>query len=134
MYQNSPIASWRNQKSNYLLQGVQCVRCQALFYPRKFRCTCGATAFNPFQFSGNAVLLSFTQITIPTTEFSAYVPYCIGLLRLSEGPSVLMQLADVDFDELYVNKPMIASFRRQFAAGDAGMIFYGLKFVPAECG
>lgn len=132
MYKNSPIAAWRNQKATYLLEGVQCTACKALFYPRKYRCSCGAMVFTPYQFSGRATLLSFTQITIPTIEFSEYAPYCMGLLKLEEGPQVLMQLADVSLENLKVGMPMVAVFRRHFAAGEAGMIFYGIKFVPAE--
>lgn len=132
MYKNSPIAAWRNQKSNYLLQGVQCAACKALFYPRRYRCHCGVTTFTPYQFSGTATLLSFTQITMPSAEFAEYSPYCMGLLALKEGPKVLMQLADVTFDNLHEGMKMIAVFRRYFAAGDEGMIFYGIKFVPAE--
>ncbi len=132
MYKNSPIAAWRNQKSNYLLQGVQCAVCKALFYPRKYRCYCGAMQFIPYQFSGKATLLSFTQITMPSVEFAEYSPYCIGLLALKEGPNVLMQLADITFEKLQVGMEMTAVFRRYFAEGEAGMIFYGIKFIPIE--
>lgn len=132
MYKNSPVAAWRNQKSNYLLQGVQCTACKALFYPCKYRCLCGSTKFDPYKFSGNATLLSFTQITMPGTDFIEYAPYCIGLLALEEGPKVLMQLADITFDKLQEGMAMIAVFRRYFVEGGTGMIFYGIKFVPAE--
>jgi uncharacterized OB-fold protein len=132
MYKNSPIAAWRNQKSAYRLEGVSCDACGALFFPRKYRCNCSGRHFSPFQFSGNAVLLSFTQVSIPSIEFIDYSPYCIGLVRLEEGPTVLMQLTDVAFEELSPGMPMIAVFRRYFAAGNDGMIFYGIKFAPAE--
>lgn len=132
MHRNSPIAAWRNQKPAYLLQGMQCVACKALFYPRKYCCTCGAMKFMPYQFSGKAELVSFTQVTIPTVEFIDYAPYCIGIVRLVEGPQILMQLTDVEFENLYAGMPLVSTFRKYFAAGDAGMIFYGLKFMPAE--
>lgn len=132
MYNNSPIASWRNQASVYLLQGVQCLTCSALFYPRKYICTCGSTSFADYKFSGKATLVSFTQVTLACAEFSPYTPYCIGIVELEEGLRVLMQLADVDLEELKIGMRMVAVFRRYFAAGDAGMIFYGLKFIPEK--
>lgn len=132
MHRNSPIAAWRNQKPAYLLQGVRCSACKAFFYPRKYRCACGAVTFTPYQFSGRAELVSFTQVTIPTVEFIDYAPYCIGIVRLEEGPQVLMQLADVDFENLRVGMPLVATFRKHFVAGAAGMIFYGIKFMPVE--
>ena len=132
MYKNSPIAAWRNQRSAYRLEGVSCDSCGALFFPRKYRCICSSAHFSPFQFSGKAALLSFTKVSIPPLEFIDYSPYCIGLVRLEEGPVVLMQLADVTFEELSVGMEMIAVFRRYFAAGSDGMIFYGIKFSPAE--
>lgn len=132
MHRNSPIAAWRNQKSLYLLQGVQCITCKTLFYPRKYRCTCGGIVFEPYQFSGKAELVSFTQITIPSIEFIDCAPYSIGIVRLEEGIQILMQLTDVEFENLYSGMPLVATFRKHFAAGDAGMIFYGIKFMPAE--
>jgi uncharacterized protein len=132
VYKNSPIAAWRNQKSTYQLQGVSCDACGALFYPRKYRCTCSGVSFSPFQFSGKATLVSFTYVVIPPYEFVKYGPYCIALVKLEEGPTILTQLADVEFEELVAGMPLVAVFRRYFAAGEEGMIFYGSKFVPAE--
>lgn len=132
MYKNSPIASWRNQKSAYFLQGVVCDSCGALFYPKKFRCVCLGVAFSPFRFSGKATLVSFTQVVVPPIEFVDYIPYCIALVKLDEGPTILTQLTDVVFEELKIGMPLIAVFRRYFAAGEDGMIFYGTKFMPAQ--
>lgn len=132
MHRNSPVAAWRNQKFLYLLQGMQCIECESLFYPRKYRCGCGSLGFKPYQFSGKAQLVSFTQVTIPSVEFIDSAPYCIGIVRLEEGIQILMQLTDVEFENLYSGMPLVATFRKYFAAGDAGMIFYGIKFMPEE--
>ena len=132
MYSSSPIAAWRNQASAYRLEGVSCDKCAAVFFPRKYRCLCKSTNFSTYQFSGKATLISFTQVLIPPVEFGHYTPYCIGLLKLEEGPTVLMQLADISFEELYSGLPMVAVFRRYSTAGTEGMIFYGIKFASAE--
>ena len=132
MNKNSPIAAWRNQKSTYRLEGVSCNACGSLFFPRKYCCSCKSTSFSPFPFSGNGTLLSFSKVAIPPVEFINYSPYCIGLVKLEEGPTVLMQIADTVFEELFIGMPVVAVFRRYFAAGDDGMIFYGIKFVSAE--
>jgi uncharacterized OB-fold protein len=130
MDKNSPIASWRNQSSTYRLEGVRCTACDKLFFPRVYRCSCTGLDFAPHIFSGSATLLSFTQVSVPCVEFVAYAPYCIGLVKLVEGPVVLAQLADVSFEALIVGMSMTAVFRRFFAQGKEGLIFYGIKFAP----
>ena len=134
MHRSSPVAAWRDQKITYLLHGVQCDGCKTTFYPRKYRCHCGLTSFRPFQFSGDGVLVSFTQITIPTAEFAACAPYCIGIVRLKEGPHILTQLTDVQLEDLYVGMVLTSTFRKYYTAGEAGLIFYGIKCMPKKVG
>ncbi|MBM3886650.1 transcriptional regulator [Candidatus Dependentiae bacterium] len=132
MHKNSPIAVWRMQKSVYRLEGVQCDACNALYFPRKYRCICSSMRFSPYQFSGKAQLVSFSEVVVLPIDFANQSPYCIGLVRLEEGPLILTQLADVKLGDLSAGKSMVAVFRRYFAAGHQGMIFYGVKFAPAE--
>ena len=130
MYKNSPIASWRNQSSVYRLEGVCCTACGKLFFPRAYRCTCTNVDFIPHAFSGKATLLSCTRVNIPSMEFMASVPYCIGFVKLVEGPIILAQLVDVTFESLAIGMAMQGVFRRFFAEGKEGLIFYGIKFAP----
>ena len=130
MFRNSPVAAWRNQASTYRVEGVRCVACSKLFFPRAYRCSCTGVDFAAHLFSGRATLLSFTRVNIPTVEFADSPPYCLGLVQLVEGPVVLAQLADVTFEALSVGLALRGVFRRFFSAGKEGYIFYGIKFAP----
>ena len=128
----STIVGWRCRKSRYLLQGVTCTGCAALYYPKKYWCVCGATSFEPVNFSGRGTLISFTSITVPPQDFIAMAPYNLGLVELEEGPRLIAQVTDVAFDVLTIGMPVVAVFRKHYAAGEKGIIHYGMKFKPID--
>ncbi len=132
MFEQSPILRWRKYNEKYLLGGNRCLKCSKVFYPQKYLCHCGSQDFEPFKFSGNGTLLTFTQITIPTQMFSKQPPYCIGIIQLEEGPKITAQLADVDLKDLKIGLKVKAVFRKIYQAGNQGIINYGLKFILIE--
>ena len=132
MFRNSPVGAWRNQSHRYRLEGVICTECNKKYYPKKYVCSCGGMTFVHYLFSGRGTLLSFSQIYVPPIEFIAVVPYCIGLVELEEGPRLVAQVTDVKIENLTIGMHLETAFRRYFTAGDEGMIFYGLKFIPAD--
>ena len=132
MFSDSPIINWRNAKTRYCLEGVECVACKKNYYPKKYLCECGGKNFEPIVFRGRGTLLSFTSITVSPLEFKRMAPYCIGLIKLEQGPKLIAQLADVELQDLKIGIPMVAVFRKHYTSGDKGIIHYGLKFVPGE--
>lgn len=83
----------------------------------------------PYRIAPKGTLQSFTHVTTPPAEFKHMAPYCIGLIRLDEGPQIVAQLTDVVLDQLQVNMRMSGVLRKIFAY-DTGIIHYGIKFVP----
>jgi len=126
---HSPIASWRNQKARYNLTGTQCQACSSYFYPKKYVCPCGSKIFNDYTFSGQAKLLSFTQITTPPKILQSSPAYILGLIELIEGPRLIAQIADVSIEKLTIDMPLEATFRKTYSSGNNGIIHYGIKFV-----
>lgn len=130
MFSDSPIIDWRLYPQRYRLVGVQCIVCHQKFYPKKYLCTCASTEFKPVELSHHATLLSFTQVMHAPREHKMYEPYCVGFVQLADGPRIMTQLADVDFEELIIGMPLRAALRKYYVSGQNGIIHYGLKFVP----
>lgn len=132
MFEQSPILRWRKYNEKYLLQGNKCSQCKKFFYPKKYLCSCGSQEFTVINFCGKGTVETFTKITTPSKMFSNQPPYCIGIIKLKEGPKILAQIADIDFENLKIGLPVQASFRKIYSAGESGIINYGLKFIPIE--
>ena len=128
----SPISIWRKSTQRFQLQGVKCVVCQATYYPVKYMCHCGASNFQQYHFSGNAILKTFTHIVMPPEDFKSVSPYCIGLVELEEGARFVAQLTDVMLDELKIGMELVAVFKKYLVDGPQGIISYGVKFIPKE--
>lgn len=77
------------------------------------------------------MLISFSNITIPPVDCVGLAPYIIALVELEEGPRLVAQMTDVALIDLRIGMPVKAVFRRYFADGNAGLIHYGIKFIPA---
>lgn len=126
---DSPIAAWRQFKTHYRLEGVQCASCKKIHLHTITVCTCGNTTFTPYQFNHHGTLVSFTNVTTPPHDFKAMTPYCIGLIQLDDGPRLVAQLTDVTLDQLQIGMPMHGVLRKLYAL-QKGIIHYGIKFAP----
>ncbi len=127
----NPIAQWRTRDNYYRLQGVTCTSCHKKFFPKKHLCVCGGSTFENYTFSGEGILKTFTQITVSPTVFKDAVPYCVGIVELAEGPRIIAPLTDVALDDLSIDMPVVAVFRRYCSNGEKGIISYFDQDWPA---
>ena len=126
----NPISSWRNIPARYRLQGVQCSSCNTYFYPNNYYCSCGSKNFKPYQFSGIGSVKSFSCVRVAPVEYLGNEPYVVAYIQLQEGPYLIAQLSDVSIEEVFLGMLVTMVFRRYYAQGDKGIIYYGIKFVP----
>ena len=63
--------------------------------------------------------------------FKDQAPYAVAIVEMDDGPRITTQVVDYRDDELQVGMPVKLEFRRVFAEGDAGVLQYGYKAVPA---
>lgn len=84
------------------LMGARCQSCGALYLPPRPMCTaCYSQDMLWEELSGNGELIAFTTVHIaPTAMIAAGYgrnkPYCSGVVRLEEGPSISAQILGVD--------------------------------------
>jgi uncharacterized OB-fold protein len=99
------------------LTGVRCGHCGALAIPpREFCALCGKRGWEPVPLSGEGIVETFTIIRVAPRKFAAEVPYAIGVVRLTEGVSLLGRILDVPLDQISVGlrvrfRPLVSGDR-----------------------
>jgi len=124
---------WRLKQQRYNLQGEICNgKEKHIVYPPRDICpSCGDSAKEIFQLSGNGKVYSFTTVYDAPAGYQENVPYTVALVKLDEGPMVTAQLTDVDNDAVEIGMPVEMVTRKLRTDGDErGQIIYGYKFRP----
>jgi uncharacterized protein len=83
-----------------------CKACgQSHHYPRKFCPFCFSDETDWIQSSGQGVIYSFTVMR------RAPVPFAVAYVTLAEGPSMLTNIVDCDFDALAIGQKVKVTFK-----------------------
>lgn len=129
----SPARAWREFPQRYRLEAAQCKGCSKVLFPPRQSCpACGGEDFTTIVVPREGKIVTFTVVRVPSPQFVEQAPLPIALVELDKGVRVLVQVGDVaDPSELKVGMAVRLEFRRISADGDAGVIFYGHKAVPA---
>ena len=125
---------WRNMNSRYNLIGKRCTRCGEIYFPPRNFCTrCRRRGeLEEVQLSGRGEVVSYTVIRTPPEGFERQAPYVMALVRLDEGVMLTTQIVDVSPEEVEIGMRVESVFRKIQEDGEAGLIYYGFKFKPAE--
>jgi len=128
----STASSWRETPQRYRLEAATCTGCGKVLYPPRRICPkCKGREFKKTELPFEGKLVSYTVIRTPPPEFSDLAPYALGILEMQGGVRMHCQISDCDFQDLKVGMPLKLEFRRIREDGQAGMIHYGHKAVPA---
>ncbi len=101
------------------LMGVRCQSCGAIYIPPRPICpACYADAMEWVELSGEGTLTGFTSIytglsAMIRAGYSRENPYCTGVVRLQEGPSISGQILDVDLahpETIHIGTPVKVAF------------------------
>jgi uncharacterized OB-fold protein len=109
--------------------GEVCNECGAKLFPPRDVCPeCTKPAYEPYAFSGNGKVYSYSTVYQAPTGYEEFVPYTVALVELDEGPLVTAQLTDVEQDEVEIGMPVEMVTRKLREEGEDGLIVYGYKF------
>jgi scaffold protein (connect acetoacetyl-CoA thiolase and HMG-CoA synthase) len=123
---------WREMPQRYRLEASKCKKCGKLFFPPRLICNgCRNREFETIKLSRSGKLLTYTIINTGPSQFVKQVPYAIGIVELKEGVRVLSQITDCDLTKLATGMRLKVEFRKVQQEGEAGVICYGYKCVPA---
>lgn len=126
---------WRLRGQRYRLEGEVCNHCgEKIFPPRDICPHCKQPAKQPYAFSGQGEVYSFSTIRNAPEGFEHYSPYTVALVKLAEGPMVTAQLTDVSPRDVSIGMPVEMVTRRIRVQGEDGTIAYGYKFRPTYFG
>jgi uncharacterized OB-fold protein len=127
----TPSRYWREIPQRYRLEAAKCKSCGRLFFPPRVVCPeCGSRAFETTMLAGAGRLLTYTIIRVPPQPFEDQAPYAVGIAEMDDGVKLTAQVVDCDFSDLKVGLRVALEFRRVYEEGEAGVIYYGYKFVP----
>jgi uncharacterized OB-fold protein len=81
--------------------------------------------------SGKGKVETFTVIRVAPSEYTDEAPYPIGIIELDDGVKIQCQIADCPAEEIRIGMPVRIEFRLLKEEGEAGILCYGFKAVPA---
>lgn len=127
----TPSRYWREIPQRYRYEAARCKACGAISFPPRLVCPeCQSREFETVKLAESGKIKSYTIIRVPPEPFSDQAPYAVGIIELEDSVCLTGQIVDCDFDSLKIGMKVRLEFRKVFEEGEAGIIYYGYKFVP----
>ena len=124
---------WREIPQRYRTEAGKCSSCGTVYFPPRRVCAeCAGREFTDVVLSNKGKVETFTIIKVAPDEFSDLAPYAVGLVELDGGVRIMTQVVDCDPETIEIGMPVELEFRLIRAEGEAGVLFYGYKAVPAR--
>ena len=122
--------TWRRIPERYKMYGSKCQTCGSTYFPPRSLCPeCRRRGkMEPFEFSGNGKVYSFTEIHAPPSGFEEQVPYVIAVIELDEGSRCTGQIVDAAGKDVKIGDRVEGVFRKILSDDPEGPIHYGFKF------
>jgi len=128
----NPARVAREFPSRYRLEAGRCEKCGTVVYPARAICpSCRGQKFTTVTLKPEGTIATFTVIHVPPAAFKTESPYVLAVVELEGGVRVTCQVADVEPAAVKTGMPVRLEFRRIQEDGEAGVIAYGHKAVPA---
>jgi uncharacterized OB-fold protein len=127
-----PARYWREIPQRYRMEAKKCKGCGKIYFPPRLVCSeCKTANFEDVKLSDQGKLLTWTVIHVAPSQFVDQTPYAMGIVELDDGARLLAQITDCEPEELKSGMKLRLEFRKVQQDGEAGILCYGYKFVPA---
>lgn len=126
----SAARAWRTRHGRYGLEGTVCESCKLTFFPPRPVCpSCHSRELARRRLSRFGEVLAFAEDHSPLIGHAGKSRQPFALIRLEDGPSVMAQLLDIDYEAI---KPGLAveMVIRHWRREANGLYQYGFKFRP----
>ncbi|MFI5166288.1 MAG: Zn-ribbon domain-containing OB-fold protein [Thermoanaerobaculales bacterium] len=128
----NPARVAREFPNRYRLEATRCTGCGEVVFPARLVCpSCRGRNFEPLLLRPEGKVVTFTVIHVAPSAFRHDAPYVLAIVELEQGARLTCQVADVALDQVKTGMPVRLEFRRIQEDGEAGVIAYGHKAVPA---
>ena len=121
----------REIPQRYRLEAGKCSACGKVYYPPRRVCVCGSRDFEKTTLPMDGKLVTYTIIRVGPSDFAEEVPYALGIVEVEGGVRLMAQIVDVPLEDVKTGMPLRLEFRKISEEGEAGIICYGHKAVPA---
>ena len=81
-----------------------------IWYPRLFCPNCSSTDVEWVEASGRGTVFTFAIVRRGQGAYLNAAPYILGYVELAEGPRVMTNIVDCDFDKLQIGDPVEVVF------------------------
>jgi hypothetical protein len=123
----------REIPQHHRLEAGRCKHCGKIYFPQRLVChDCRAREFETVQLSRQGKVITFTVIHIAPSQFADQAPYALGIIEVDPGVRLMTQIVDCDLNKIEIGMPVKLEFREVIQDGEAGIIAYGYKAVPAN--
>ncbi len=128
---SSPVAYWRDRRSQLSLHGMRCASCGLVQYPVARVCQrCRAKdAGEDVPLGRSGTVFTYTLDHIVAASYST-VPVARAIIDLDGGGRILTALADCEPDDIAIGMPVRLAFRLMHEGG--GFRNYYWKGVPLD--
>jgi uncharacterized OB-fold protein len=127
----TPSRYWREIPQRYRLEAAKCRNCAFIAFPPRIVCPrCQSRKFETIILANAGKIITYTIIRVPPHPFADQAPYAVGIIELDDGVRLTGQIVDFAFDDLKIGQRVKIEFRKVYEEGEAGVIYYGYKFVP----
>jgi uncharacterized OB-fold protein len=122
---------WREIPQRYRYEANKCKKCGVVYFPPRLICAeCHARDFETVTLPMEGTVFTFTNIEVPPSQFKDDAPYVVGIVDMGDV-RVTGQIVDCNPETLKIGDRVKIEFRMIQEEGDAGILCYGYKFVPA---
>ncbi len=123
---------WREIPQRYRYEAARCKGCGQVHFPPRLICPeCKGRTFDTVVLADKGKVETFTVIRVAPCEFTDEVPYPIGIIELDDGVKIQCQINDCPLEDLKIGMSVRIEFRKVKEEGEAGILCYGFKAVPA---
>ena len=124
---------WREIPQRYRMEAGRCKGCGKVWFPPRLVCAeCRGREFETVKLADEGKVMTFTVIRVAPSGFGDDVPYAVAIVELTDGVRITCQVVDCDPEELEIGSKVKIEFRKVNQDGEAGVIYYGYKGVPAS--
>lgn len=115
---------------------VRCNVCQKILFPPRSICpTCRRKSvgrLEEIKLRGEGEIYSFSVVHEAPAQLDKMKPYIVAIVEMDEGVKVTGQVIDCEPSEVRIGMRVRSTLRKLGEDGEAGVIHYGYKFVPAK--
>jgi hypothetical protein len=126
----TPSRYWREIPQRYRLEAGKCTSCGYVCFPPRLVCPqCGGREFAATKLADSGKIITYTIIRVAPHQYVDQAPYAVGIAELDDGVKLTAQIVDCNFEDLKIGMRVKIEFRKIYEEGEAGVIYYGYKFV-----